>query len=87
MGLQEWAELVAVQDTIKLRSPGSKHQKQRRTIHDLVLEARVNPSESVSETLLNLKMVPCNGVSDYVVYCRYLQYTISVLRNEGKMEK
>jgi len=83
MGLQEWAELVAVQDTIKLRKPGSKHQKQIRTIHDLVLEARVNPSESVSETLKTLKMVPCNGKSDYVVYCRYLQYTISVLRNEG----
>ena len=86
MGLQEWAELISIQDDLKLRKPGSKHQKQIRMIHDLVLESRVNPSESVSETLKNLKMVPCSGTSDYVVYCRYLQYTISVLRNEGKTE-
>jgi len=47
MGLKEWADLVSIRDDLKLRFPGSKHQKQIRTIHDLVMEARVNPSERV----------------------------------------
>jgi len=86
MGLKEWADIVSIQDELKLRFPGSKHQKQIRTIHDLVMEARVNPSERVSGDLLGLKMIPCRGKSKYVAYCRYLQYMINVLRNEGKME-
>ncbi len=86
MGLKEWADLVSIQDDLKLRFPGSKHQKQIRTIHDLVMEARVNPSERVSGDLLGLKMIPCRGKSKYVAYCRYLQYMINVLRNEGSME-
>jgi len=81
--LQKWADLVSLQDELKLRSPGSKHQKQIRTIHDLILEARVNPSERVSDELKTLKMVPCRGKSAYVVYCRYLQYAINVLKCEG----
>jgi len=52
----------------------------------LVMEARVNPSERVSGDLLGLKMIPCRGKSKYVAYCRYLQYMINVLRNEGSME-
>ena len=86
MGLKEWADLVSIQDELKLRFPGSKHQKQIRTIHDLVMEARVNPSEKVRDELLTLKMIPCRGKSKYVSYCRYLQYSINVLRNEGKTE-
>jgi len=86
MGLKEWADLVSIRDDLKLRFPGSKHQKQIRTIHDLVMEARVNPSERVSGDLLGLKMIPCRGKSKYVAYCRYLQYSINVLRNEGKLE-
>ncbi len=86
MGLKEWADLVSIRDDLKLRFPGSKHQKQIRTIHDLVMEARVNPSERVSNELKTLKMIPCRGKSKYVAYCRYLQYSINVLRNEGKME-
>jgi hypothetical protein len=82
--LQKWAEQVSIQNHLKLRFPGSKHQKQIRTIHDLVMEGRINPSEKVRDELLTLKMVPCRGKSDYVVYCRYLQYAINVLKNEGK---
>jgi len=82
--LQKWADLVAIQDDLKLRNPGSKHQKQIRTIHSLVIEARVKPSKKVRDELLNLKTVPCRGKYEYVAYCRYLQYSINVLRNEGK---
>lgn len=42
--LQKWAGEIAIQDDLKLRFPGSKHQKQIRTIHSLVIEARVKPS-------------------------------------------
>ena len=84
MGLKEWADLVSIRDDLKLRFPGSKHQKQIRTIHDLVMEARVNPSERVSGDLLGLKMIPCRGKSKYVAYCRYLQYSINILKDEGK---
>jgi len=84
--LQKWAGEIAIQDDLKLRFPGSKHQKQIRTIHDLIIKARVNPSEKVRDELKALKMIPCRGKSDYVTYCRYLQYSINVLRNEGKAE-
>ena len=85
--LQKWAGEIAIQDDLKLRFPGSKHQKQIRIIHTLVMEARVNPSEKVSEDLKALKMIPCRGKSDYVAYCRDLQHMINVLRNEGKTEQ
>jgi len=88
--LQKWAELVAIQDDIRLRNPGSKHQKQIRLIQDLVQEAKVNPSESVLEKIREVKPVSCLGQSPYVAYCRYLQYTAvqleNVLKDEGKME-
>lgn len=83
MDLKAWSELVAIKEDMKLRLPGSKHQKQIRAIHSLVQEARVNPSENVLESLKNLKMIPCFGKSDFVVYCRYLQHCIDILRNEG----
>jgi len=84
--LQKWAGLVAIQDDLRLRFPGSKHQKQIRLLHDLIAEARVNPSESVLEKIHEVKPVSCLGQTPYVAYCRYLQYTLTQLENVLKGE-
>jgi len=89
MDLATWAELVVIPDGLKLREPGSKHQKHIRLIQSLVMEARVNPSKDVYDSLKNVKSIECKGLSPHISYCRYLQYAISKLDihfNEGKME-
>ena len=91
--LKEWAELVVIPDGLNLREPGSKHQKHIRLIQLLVLEARVNPSKEVYDSLKNTYHAECStsckGTSDFVSYCRYLQHAVSLLDihfNEGKTE-
>ena len=88
-GLKEWADLVVIPDGLNLREPGSLHQKRIRLIQLLVLEARVNPSQTIVDELKNFKPLSCLGLTPYVSYCRYLQYAISKLdiqKNEGKTE-
>jgi len=87
--LKEWAELVVIPDGLNLREPGSLHQKRIRKIQSLVLEARVNPSQTIVDELKTLKPLSCLGLTPYVSYCRYLQYAISKLdihKHEGKTE-
>ena len=61
MDLATWAELVVIPDGLKLREPGSKHQKHIRLIQSLVMEARVNPSKDVYDSLKNVKSIECKG--------------------------
>ena len=78
-GLKEWADLVMIPGGLNLREPGSKHQKRIRVIQSLVLEARVNPSQTIVDELKNLKPLSCLGLTPCVSYCRYLQYAITQL--------
>ena len=89
-GLKEWADGVEFREDLSPRDPGSKHQKQILLIQDLVTEARVKPSKEVYEKLGNIHHIPCPGNSDFVAYCRYLQYELTQppndLKSEGKTE-
>jgi len=84
--LKRWADGVEFREDLSPRDPGSKHQKQILLIQDLVTEARVNPSQEVYEKLAKIHHIPCPGNSDYVAYCRYLQYELTQLPNDLKSE-
>ncbi len=84
MDLKTWAELIYIDSHIKLRNPPSKHQRQILYIISLVKKARVEPSKMVLDSLIGIENIGCSGDSEHVAYCRYLQQSISVLRNEGK---
>lgn len=83
MELKAWAELIYIDPNIKLRTTPSKHQERILGIILLVEKARVEPSKMVLDEILSLKNIGCNGDSDHVGYCRYLQHVISVLKDEG----
>jgi len=84
--LKRWADGVEFREDLSPRDPGSKHQKQILLIQDLVAKARVNPSKDVYEKLGKIHHIPCPGNSDFVAYCRYLQYELTQLPNILKHE-
>ena len=83
MDIDTWANLIHVPEKMNLRTPGSKHQKKIREILYVVGLAKDHPKESLKEKLFKIEQIPCEGDSRFVAYCRYLQATINVLRNEG----
>ena len=84
--LKRWADGVEFREDLSPRDPGSKHQKQILLIQDLVAKARVKPSKDVYEKLGKIHHIPCPGNSDFVAYCRYLQYELTQLPNILKHE-
>jgi len=87
--LREWAESIEIRTD--LRETGSKHQDKAKEILALIKEARENPSLDVYERLRKVQFISCIGATDYVSYCRYLQYCVNQLDNvvrkdEGQME-
>ncbi len=84
MDLKAWVELIYIDPKIKIRNSPSSHQEQIQTIFGFVKTAKENPSDELKEKILSLVPLKCDGNSDYVAYCRYLQHCIDILRNEGK---
>ena len=87
MDVMAWAELIYIDPKIKIRDSSSSHQEQIQTIWDFIETAKSDPSDKLTEEILSLNPIKCRGNSTHVVYCRYLQHCIEILRNEGKMEK
>lgn len=87
--LREWAESIEIRTD--LRESGSKHQDKAKEIVALVKEAHENPCLDVYERLRKVQFIGCIGATDYVSYCRYLQYCVNQLDNivhlnEGQTE-
>jgi len=87
--LREWAESIEIRTDIRV--PPSKHQEKIKEIITLVIEARENPTLELYERLHKVRFISCIGATDYVSYCRYLQYCVNQLDNvvrkdEGSME-
>ena len=86
MDLKAWAELIYISREIKIRDNPSRHQEYIRDFVDLVKEVRESPSDELKQKLMAIKYIRCDGNSEHVVYARYLQHCLSVLKGEGKME-
>jgi len=83
--LREWAESIEIRTD--LRETESKHQDKAKEILALIKEARENPSLDVYERLRKVQFISCIGATDYVSYCRYLQYCVNQLDSDVRKDE
>lgn len=86
--LKTWVSLIYLMPDDRLRDPGSKHQKRIRLIQDQVKQLQEKPSAEVLYPLMVLSPIDCEGETEYVAQCRYLQHCVRVIvssiqKNEG----
>lgn len=83
MKFDKWYHLVYINTDIPIRNPPSKHQAKIQEIFDQISYAQ---ETGVMVPLLEIEPISCIGESEIVAYCRYLQYMIRVLKDEGLKE-
>ena len=83
MDFDKWYHLIYLDENIPIRSPPSKHQAKIQEIIDAIKTAK---EQHIMVPLLEVKFIDCSGSGLQVNYCRYLQYVIDVLKNEGSTE-
>lgn len=79
MEFDAWVKLLYIDHEIPLRGGNSKHQRKVMEILGKV-EARDR------DGLLSTRLIGCTGETEIVGYCRYLQYLIGILKNEGQKD-
>ena len=82
MNFDKWIHLVYRDENIPMRTPPSKHQAKILEILEKIDLAK----SGIMVPLLEVEPISCIGESFTVSYCRYLQYMITVLKDEGKQE-
>jgi len=73
---ETWSKLVYIDPEIPLRGGQSKHQRKILEIFNKIEDQDV-------EGLIATHQIDCTGDTEIVGYCRYLQYCLDVLKNEG----
>ena len=86
--MKTWASLIYLMPDDRLRDSGSKHQKRIKLIQDQVKQLSENPSAEVLYPLMVMTPIECEGETEYVAHCRYLQHCVKVMvnnvqKNEG----
>lgn len=84
MDFETWVELIWIDKSIPLRTPGSKHQRKIKEILEKIQAAKDNPTDENIQAIYDIDHIDCRENYRIIVYCRYLQYAISVLKDEGK---
>ena len=79
MKFDKWIHLLYLDEEVPIRDPPSKHQAKIVEILDKIEMAK----SGVMVPLLEVKPISCIGETEAVVYCRYLQYMVTVLKDEG----
>ena len=82
MKFDEWYHLLYINTDIPIRNPPSKHQEKIQEILDKVEAAK----SGLMVPLLEVQFIDCTGETEIVAYCRYLQYMVQVLKDEGTTE-